>query len=160
MTNISTSAVTSAIRTILRLSAPVVGLTASDRIALMTRGLRDLETSLPSRDPSAFETDSLDAFGYDTVLGFMNKYDPLTLLGMDDPVRDTIQTGREVTRRCLERGLKVVRVPACEHVKARYAKVDMVNAYPILVLNEVVFGGVWARDENTPTSEDTTYEIG
>jgi hypothetical protein len=137
MTNYSTSDITSALRSIqsgLRdHDMPVVS-----RMYRAANQLSQLETTLPSRDPSAFTTENLTAFGYNTVLGYLNDTDPLALLEMADPVRDTIPMGMKIAARCHAKGLKVVKVPACEHVKARYAKVTHVNAYPIAVLAEVL----------------------
>ena len=138
---IDTATVTSAIRAILRedddaqfQKNPCARLTAM-RFALM-----DLEVKLPSRDAAAFETANIDAFGYATVLGYLNEHDPLTLLNIEDPVRATIVLGRKATSLCIMRGIKIVKVPAPAHVTQRYAKVTHVNAYPVSILAEVIFG--------------------
>ena len=110
-------------------------------VAAIADNLRDLERDTPSREPEAFVTPNLDAFGYATVLGYLSVEAPLSLLNMDDPVRETIELGQRVSRFCARNGVKVVRVEACEHVKARYAKVTHVNAYTNHVLNAVLFEG-------------------
>lgn len=137
MTQVSTIA--SAIRATLREDAVHAhrGHDLGHRLFVMRLKLSELERDLPSRDPAAFETPNIDAFGYATVLGYMNQIDPLGVLTMDDPVRETIQIGVRVAAICRQRGLKVVKVPACDHVKQRYAKVTEVNAYPTHVLDEV-----------------------
>lgn len=140
MTNLATCDITSAVRAILRadeerstsITHPAM------RLGYMREALRSLEQELPSRDPAAFETANLDAFGYATVLSYLSDTDPLSLQDLDDPVRDTITIGRQATALCLSRGLKIVRVPACTHVTQRYAKITHVNAYPIGVLAEVI----------------------
>lgn len=140
MTNQSTCEITSAVRHILRedqhlrdCAAPI-----GRRMEFMHESLRRLEQNLPSRDPAAFETANLDAFGYATVLSFLNDTDPLALMEMEDPVRNTIPMGLAAAALCRARGLKIVRVPACDHVKQRYAKVTHVNAYPVSILGEAL----------------------
>jgi hypothetical protein len=143
MDNLSTTQlITTAIRCILNTERylTATGFSALARLDGVKAALQRLEQDIPSRDPSAFETANLDAFGYATVLGYMNEHDPLTLQEIADPVRDTISLGLWATARCQMLGLKVVRVPACDHVKARYRKVTHVNAYPVGVLAEVIFG--------------------
>jgi hypothetical protein len=141
MTNTPTCAITSTIRHILRedqylrdCAAPI-----TRRMGFLREGLMRLEQNLPSRDPAAFETANLDAFGYATVLSYLNDTNPLSLQDLNDPVRDTIAIGRQATALCLSRGLKIVRVPACAHIQQRYAKVTHVNAYPVGVLAEVIY---------------------
>lgn len=140
MTEVSTCAITSAIRSILRDDEFLRshGATEVARIRELRGQLVALETDLPSRDPAAFEAPNLDAFGYATVLSYLSDTDPLSLQDLNDPVRDTIAVGRQATALCLSRGLKIVKVPACAHVRQRYAKVSHVNAYPIGVLAEVI----------------------
>lgn len=138
---IDTAAITSAIRDILRADDDVLGKdSAMSRLTVMRFALLNLEASLPSRVHEAFETPNIDAFGYATVLGYLNEHDPLTLLNINDPVRETIRLGRKATALCLMRGFKIVKVPACDHIQQRYAKVTHVNAYPVTVLADVIFG--------------------
>jgi hypothetical protein len=140
-TELPVSTITSAIRAILRADEDVIGKGhPAARLANLRFALMDLEAKLPSRDPDAFETPNLDAFGYATVLGYLNEHDPLTLLMTHDPVQETIRLGRKATALCLQRGIKIVKVPACDHITQRYAKVTHVNAYPVAILAEVVFG--------------------
>lgn len=134
----NTSAIASAVRTILRDDDNAAAhLSTGTRLTAVRSALRNLEASIPARDPAAFEPPNIDAFGYATVLGYPNQIDPLGVLTMADPVRDTIQIGVRVAAICRQRGLKVVKVPACDHIKQRYAKVTEVNAYPTHVLDEV-----------------------
>jgi hypothetical protein len=130
-------------RSIRRLEDISRTLYAAEHAAVLeiARELHALERDTPSREPEAFETPNLDAFGYATVLGYLNVEAPWFLMNMEDPVRDTIVLGQRVSRFCARNGVKVVRVEACEHVKARYAKVTHVNAYPTHVLNAVLFEG-------------------
>lgn len=139
---IETATVTLSIRAILRAEYAdrKAGVPPVHRLGAMINALNNLETAAPSRDPAAFEAPNLDAFGYATVLSYLNDEDPLTLAALADPVRDTIGLGVKATALCHARGLKVIKIPACEHVKARYAKVTHVNAYPVAVLAEVIFG--------------------
>jgi hypothetical protein len=141
MMNTSACEVTSAIRYILRAnySDRLSGVPEVLRLNSLLRSLADLEVNLPSRDPAAFETANLDAFGYATVLSYLNDTDPMSLQDLEDPVRDTIAIGRKAAALCLSRGLKIVRVPACDHIKQRYRKVTHVNAYPVGVLAEVIY---------------------
>lgn len=143
MNTLPTSDITSAIRAAIRKDDHDRhrGMPISARVSALRLALSDLERGLPSRDPAAFETPNLDAFGYATVLGFINDADPLALQDMADPVRRTIHYGIMATKLCHKRGLKIVKVPACEHIQQRYAKVTHVNAYPVAVLAEAIFGG-------------------
>lgn len=106
----------------------------------MVSELDELVRTIPARTPEAFASVNLTAFGYNTVLGYLNEEDHLSLQMMEDPVRSTIKMGHKATALCLSRGLKVVRVPACKHITERYAKVTHVNAYPIAVLAEAIYG--------------------
>lgn len=136
---INVSTVASEVRRIIRVDRAAPGSsTPHMRLTVVMDALRDLETKLPSRDVEAFETPNVASFGYATVLGWLAEQDPLTLASLADPVRDTIEVGLKATALCHKRGLKVVKVAACDHVKQRYAKVATVNAYPSDVLAEVL----------------------
>ena len=135
-----TAAVVAHIRAILREDDRRVGQDPQYRVSTLRMSLKNLERNLPSRDPEAFDTPNLDAFGYATVLGYITETFPQLVEDLEDPVRDTIALGVKAVAMCHASGLKVVKVPACQHVKERYPKVLKVNAYPKAVLEKVFKG--------------------
>lgn len=66
--------------------------------------------------------------GYDTVLGYLAKYDPCTLALIDGEAEATQRDGWWLRHRCREAGLEVVKVAAPLFLKDQ--GVSQVNAYP------------------------------
>ena len=71
--------------------------------------------------------------GYDTVLGYLAKHQPDTVLGMTDPVSGTINDGRRMRDMAARLGAQVIKVPASVAVASVGA--DSVNAYPTEILS-------------------------
>lgn len=72
--------------------------------------------------------------GYDTVLGYLAKHDPIVLELLDRDPDATKRDGYWLMHRARERGLEVVKVEACPWLRQNGIK--MVNAYPQSLLAE------------------------
>jgi hypothetical protein len=72
--------------------------------------------------------------GYETVLGYLSKTDPEALDLMDQDAEATARDGWKLTYLAKRKGLKVVKVRACQHLEAQ--GIFEVNAYPEVLLRE------------------------
>lgn len=123
------TAVSREVRAIRRLVEQVELPTALDR-------LKRLEVEVMPCDPEDYATPiyAYDAAGnpvaYTTVLGWLAENDPLTLMTMSDPVRDTVGMGQRLAAITRRAGRPVLRVPACRAIATRYPAIETVGAYP------------------------------
>ncbi|WP_422049749.1 hypothetical protein [Shimia sp.] len=89
--------------------------------------LRNLEIELAGTEQEDF---TCDIMGYDTVLSYLAKTNPEALELMVNPVHETISVGIDLSKRLHSRGVPIIKVAACEHMKRRFPKARYVNAYP------------------------------
>lgn len=87
----------------------------------------DADISATNHDLGLFQTETPE--GYETILGFMDKYLKHELDLLEDPVQNTVTDGFKLTRACREAGVPVVSVDAPEICQR--AGVTSVNAYPL-----------------------------
>ena len=86
-----------------------------------------LEDEIAGRENDDF---SCDVLGYDTILSYIAKTNPEAMELIDDPVHGTVCDGLAVSNYLRERGVPILKVAPCAHIKRRYPKVEYVNAYP------------------------------
>ena len=72
--------------------------------------------------------------GWDTVLGYLAKHDPLVLSMLDEEAESTLRDGYWLSNRCKKLGIKPVKVPACTFLVRQ--GIFEVNSYPERLLVE------------------------
>lgn len=133
MKNMTRSEIAAELREIRRSITRTPGERIMTRYATI-KWLQNLERDVASTTDDAYQ--GTEIVGYDTVLGYLSKYDPVVMDLTLDPVFDTVADGKALAQKCRARGATILRVAACKHIKQRYPKVTHVNAYPINLLAE------------------------
>lgn len=122
-----TKDITAALR---RITASVI---AGDRLEILHR-IEALSDALIDHSPEAYEVP--EVVGYDTILGYLNKYQPLALAEMMDPMFETIGHGQVLSKLCRKAGKQPIKVASPKVVSDQFRKASHVNMYPLEMLRK------------------------
>jgi len=97
------------------------------------RRIENLEIEIAGTKQEDF---TCNVVGFETVLSYLAKSNPEALDLMTNPVHETIADGMRVAAIARGRGLPIIKIEACQHIRKRFPKAEYVNAYPTHLLVE------------------------
>ena len=95
--------------------------------------IENLEIEIAGTEQEDFTS---NVVGFETVLSYLAKSNPEALDLMPNPVHETIKEGKIIASWARGRGLPIIKIEACQHMRKRFPKAEYVNAYPTHLLVE------------------------